>query len=160
MRENGITLVALIVTIIIVILLAVMGGFYTNDVFNTTERMDVEEELRNVEELVSVQAAKIKGGSQTLPETYVATNAEIDSFNIDTSVLSSDEVRKIKSTNSSEVSAEYKYHLMNQAAFNAVFGDDINVRKVKREYLINFDERVVILKANGKLYKAGRIETE
>lgn len=159
MRENGISLVSLIVTIIIIIVLASIGGYYTIDVLNKNTRMDIEEELRNVEELVSVQRVNVQAEKYEVPTTYIATDDEIDSKYGD--VLSSYLISIIKETNNNaNISPVYKYHLMNQEDFDKEFENDVNVRYVKREYLINYGKKIIILNADGKLYMVGSIEEE
>lgn len=160
MSEKGISLVALIVTIIIIIILATIGGFYSNEILEKSERMRTESELRNIDELVSNQKARIMAGEIEIPTTYIATTSDINKYSgIDTEKLSNSDIQKIKNVNNdSSLSAEYKYHLMNQAAFNDLFAGDINVKDVKYVYLINFDKKVIILNASGKLYVVGEIE--
>ena len=159
MKEKGISLVSLIIPIIVIILLATIGGYYTIDTLNKNTRMDIEEELRNVEELVSVQRVNIQAGKYEVPADYIATDTQIDDRY--SKLLSTDAIRIIKETNNNaNISPVYKYHLMNQEDFDKEFKDDVNVRYVKREYLINYGKKVVVLNADGKLYIVGKIEED
>lgn len=157
MNERGISLVTLIITIIIIILLTTVGGYYTIDALKKTERMDTEEEFRNVEELISIQRARIQNDEYVVSEDYVASDAEIDEkFG---TLLGSEMITLIKETNNSEsIPPEYKYHLMNQEKFDTEFSEHVNVRYVKREYLINYGKGVVIANSNGKAHISGKIE--
>lgn len=159
MKENGISLVSLIITIIVIILLTVIGGYYTIDTLNKNTRMDIEEELRNVEELVSVQRVNVQAGKYEVPSDYIATDAQVDEKY--GGLLSTEAIRIIKETNNNaNISPVYKYHLMNQTDFDKEFADDVNVRYVKREYLINYGKKVIVLNADGKIYIVGKIEDD
>ncbi len=159
MDNKGFSLITLIVTIIIIILLSAIGGFYTHDTLDKAERMDVEEEMRNIEELVSIQKAKILAGQYEIPETYIATDSEIDEKYGE--LLGTDDIEEIKKVNNdSNISPNKKYHLMDGEAFEAVFNDGVSVRYVKREYLVNFEKKVIILNQGDKLYMVGKIRDD
>lgn len=144
MWEKGVSLVALIVTVIIVILLAAMGGFYSNDVLNSSEKMRDETEIRNIEELVSVQKARIMAGEINIDDSYLANTETINSFkNIDTSILDDDTITSIIDSG--------KYYYMNQAKLNEVFGDSIQVKDIRGDFLVNFEDKVIIYKLGGKI---------
>lgn len=157
MNEKGISLMVLLVTIVIIIILASIGGYYTIDTISKAERLDLEEELRNVEELVSVQRARVQNGEYKVPETYVATDAEIKKYE---GLLSSSDIEEIKRANNADIPPEYKYHLMNQQDFDAEFEGETNVRHVKREYLINYGRKVIILNNDGNIIIVGKIHDD
>lgn len=150
-NEKGISLVALIVTIIIVVILALISGFYSRDILDDTEIMNAETDLRNVDELVGIQKARIMSGEVTIPSSYLANDDTINSFNnVDESKLDSSSISKILSSG--------KYYYMDQSAFNQVFGETINVKNVKGFYLINFEDKVVIHKVGNKIFMSGKIK--
>lgn len=146
MSDKGISLMSLIVTIIIIILLAAIGGYYAIDSLDKSERMNAQTELRNVEELVSIQKAKIVADVIEIPDTYKATSEQINKFS---KVLSSSDINKVKTNG--------KYYYMNQSRFDELFSGDTNVKDVKKEYLINFEDKVIISSA-GSAYMVGEIK--
>ena len=150
-NEKGISLVTLIVTIIIVVILALIGGFYSRDILDDTETMNMENDLRNVDELVGIQKARIMSGEVTIPSSYLADEDTINSFgNVDESKLDSGSISKILSSG--------KYYYMDQTAFNQVFGESVNVKNVKGFYLINFDDKVIIRKVGNKIIMSGIVK--
>ena len=147
MGENGFTLTSLIVTIIIIVLLAALGGYYSFEILGKSRQMEFESELRNVEELVSIHRARIAVGEIIIPERYLATEEQIDENFSD--VLSESEKNLIMSNG--------MYYFMNQSVFDNIFGESINVKDAKRDYLINFDEKIIISNA-GVEYRVGVIK--
>ena len=148
MGEKGISLVALIVTIIIIIILATLGGFYSSEILDKGERMNLETELRNVDELVANQKARIMAGEIEIPDAYIASDSEIDEYLGSTTSVDKSKIK----------GSDTNYYLMDQTAFSEVFGGDINVKDIRREYLVNFEDKVIILNAGGKIYKIGDIK--
>ena len=159
MHEEGISLISIVITIIVIILLATIVGVSSVKILKRAEENNIKQEFRNVEELVGTVKGKVMAGSIDIdiPEnTYVASNAQIDQYS---SVLDNVEIESIKSINTDpDASKNEKYHLMNQEAFDTLFKNEINVKDVTRSYLINFKEGVVILNLDGKLYKTGEIK--
>lgn len=145
-NDKGITLMTLIVTITIIIILSLIVGYYSVDSLRDTERMNLEVELRNVEELVSTNKAKIMVGAISIPSSYLATDEQINSFS---SVLTSSEIDDIKS--------DGNYYYMNQEKFEEVFENSVSAKNIRHNYLINFADKVIISNA-GSQYRVGEIE--
>ena len=159
MHEKGVSLISIVVTIVIIIILASIIGVSSQKILKRAEENNIKQEFRNVEELVGTIRAKVLAGTFDLLDDYddyIAEEEEIDSY---ANVLSEAEIDEIKEINGNDdILPNGKYYIMNQAAFDEVFGNEINVKDTTRSYLINFEKGVVVLKLGNSLYKTGEIK--
>lgn len=149
-KNSGISLITLVITIIVMIILVGIVTTYSIDTIKKGHEAVAQRELENVRDFVIRQCIRMESEDfeidlDNYPEIqlsnekiYVLCNAK----------LSSQEIDNIVSVNSSDLDDNYKYYYL--AADNKLLedlkfsNDDITVRDVKHDYIVNFYTGTVI----------------
>lgn len=157
-NTNGISMISLIITILLMIILASISGYYLTSTINDAEYKDLKEDMRNVESVVEYAKTQILMDEFEPNESFAITDAELeDKFG---SVLTEEEKNLIKSVNGSASStSSEKYYLMTPDRFDQEFGNEFNVNGMRdaREYLVNYMDTVVVCNYSGKLLASKNI---
>lgn len=160
MHNKGISMVTLIITIIVIIILASITVYYTSQTVQDATRKNIMEEMKNVEAAVGVAKAKGLAGEFTPNEEFLIKDHELDEkFS---SVLTQEQIQNIKDINADDsINPLKKYYLLDQAGFDAEFknNDTITVNGLKREYLVSYDNKIIILNDNSTLISSGKIDS-
>lgn len=160
MHNKGISMITLIVTIIVIIILATITVYYTSETVQDATKKNIMEEMKNVE--IAVGAAKAKGlaGEFTPNSKYLITDEKLDKMF--SGVLTQEQRQNIKDINKDDsVDPLKKYYLLDQAGFDEEFkdNDSITVNGLKREYLVSYDNKVILLVDSGSLISSGKIDS-
>lgn len=153
MRNNkAVSMISLVITIILMIILASISGFYLFTTINNAQYKDAKESLRNVESVVEYAKTQILV-DEFIPNTdNLISDAELDlKFG---TVLSNEEIAHIKAINSDDTKMpEEKYYLMTQIRFDEEFGNDYNVSDLRKnsEYLVNYIDTTVVMNYGNQL---------
>lgn len=159
MRNNkGISMITLIITIVVMLILISIGGYYSFETIDKANQKDAKEEMRNVEEVIGAAKAQGLAGKFTPNKDLLITDAELTSMF--GGLLTTEQIEAIKAVNN-DASADplKKYYLLDQAGFDMEFGDsdNITINGVKRTYLVSYKDRVIMLAENGTLVSSGEI---
>lgn len=160
MNNKGINMITLIITIIIIIILASITVYHSVKTTEDATRKNTMEEMKNVEEVINVAKAKGMNGEFTPNEAFLIEDDELDSKY--KGVLTSEQIENIKKVNKdANVDPLRKYYLLNQAGFDAEFRDsgNVSVSGLKKEYLVSYFDRVIIVNDNGTLLSSGKIDS-
>jgi len=153
MRNNkAVSMISLIITILLMIIVASMSGYYLSSTIDDAQYKDAKESLKNVENVVEYAKTQILI-DEFMPDTkFLITDSELDGkFG---SILTTEEIAHIKATNADATkSPAEKFYLMSQVDFDEEFGNDYNVSDLRRvsEYLVNYMDTTVIANYGGKL---------
>lgn len=153
MKNNkAVSMISLVITIILMIILASISGYYLSTTIDDAQYKDAKESLRNVENVVEYAKTQILIDEFTPNTDNLITDAELDlKFG---SVLSDEELTHIKTVNADDTKKpEEKYYLMTQIRFDGEFGNDYNVSDLRKqsEYLVNYMDTTVIMNYGNKL---------
>lgn len=145
MKNKGISMMSLIITIILIIILASISSVYLSAVLEDVQYKDAKEEFKNVENVVEYAKTQILIDEFMPDQTWLITDIELE--NKFSRILTPEEIDHIKLVNASDaIKAPHKYYLMNQSRFDSEFGNDYNVSDLRpaREYLVNYMDTYVI----------------
>ena len=147
MKNNkGMSITALVVTIIIMIILASITAPILSSIIDDSLEQDARVELKNVQTVIESAKALIMTDQFSPNQKYVISYDDLlRKFG---RVLTEDEVRHIKEVNEdSSQKAPYKYYLMDRDAFKDEFSSDFNVNGIRenRQYLINYMDTLVLM---------------
>lgn len=153
MKNNkGVSLTALVITIIIMVILAAITAPMLSSVIDDSLEQDARVELKNVQAVVENAKALILSDQFSPNPKYVISYTDL--YYKFGAVLTADELNHIKAINESpSQKAPYKYYLMDKDAFADEFSTDFNVRGIRdnRQYLVNYMDTLVILNYNNML---------
>ena len=153
MKNNkAVSMISLVITIILMIILASISGFYLFTTINDAQYKDAKESLRNVENVVEYAKTQILVDEFTPNADKLISDAELDlKFS---AVLSNEEIAYIKAVNADDSKKpEEKYYLMKQIDFDEEFGNDYNVSDLRKnsEYLVNYIDTTVVMNYGNQL---------
>lgn len=161
MRKNkGISMITLVITIVVMLILIGIGGYYSYEAIDKTNQKDLKEEMRNVEEVVGAAKAQGLAGKFAPDKNLLISDIQLTS--LFGGVLTAQQIETIKTINHDiSVDPLKKYYLLDQNGFDSEFGDsnNITVNKVKRTYLVSYKDCIVIVNEGGKLFSSGEIDT-
>lgn len=142
-KENGITIMNLVITIIVMIILISVSGYYSLDSIKNSYIANQKRELSNVVDYVSVLKSKLLIDEFLLDETTVVTEERL---NLIESYLSSSQINYIIEVNISTLDPKYKYHYITSSdlADKTFSNSEVNVKDAKYNYIINFYTGTVI----------------
>ena len=154
MNNKAVSMVALVLTIVIIIILAAITVPLLSNVMSDSTELDAKEEFANVVAVVQSAKKDILVNRFVPNEDYVISDEELDAKY--TGILTEEERQEIKDANKGKV-LEDKFFLMNQDRFNSEFGSDFNIARMRetREYLVNYMLGVVVLNNDGKRMAQG-----
>lgn len=160
MNNKGINMITLIITIIIIIILASITIYHSGKTASDATKKNLMEELKNVEQVIGI--AKAKGmNEEFMPnEHYLITNAELDEKY--SGILTAEQIQNIKNINADDtIDPLKKYYLLDKTRFDLEFRDKnyTSITDLKREYLISYEDRIVIVNDNGSLVSSGQIDS-
>lgn len=153
MKNNkAVSMISLVITIILMIILASISGYYLSTTIDDAQYKDARESLRNVESVVEYGKTQILMDEFTPNEEKLISDADLDlKFG---TVLSNEEISHIKAINADDTKKPgEKYYLMKQIDFDEEFGNDYNVSDLRKnsEYLVNYMDTTVIMNYGNKL---------
>lgn len=150
MNNRGISLIALVISIIVMVILASIVFTVSFDSLDEATMADINIEIRNIMEVISSAKVKIATGDFVPNEIYLASRGDMENLG-----FSGETISYVESVNNDVlISLDKKYYLLDQAAFKDEFGDNINVSGLKRNYLVTYDDRIVMLVVNGVEYSS------
>lgn len=156
--QKGISLVSLVITIIIIIILTGIVSYYSIENLKKAADMEIAEEIRNVEEVVLRERARIISGTHTTNTDYIITEIRLTEM-LDT--LSDqgkkDEIWDAITVANYNNSDEYKYYLLNAENYSAQIGDDLKILNLKGEYIVNYGLGTVIFINEESVYISGEL---
>lgn len=160
MNNKGINMITLIITIIIIIILASITVYHSFKTTTDATKKNLMEEMKNVEEVIGIAKAKGMSEQFTPNPMYIISDDELDAKY--TGILTAEQIQIIKDINN-DASADplKKYYLLDQSGFDSEFRDNdfTTVTGLKREYLVSYEDRVVIVNDNGSLVSSGKIDS-
>ena len=161
MQNKGISIITLVITIIVIIILASIITYNTYNAINATNEKDVKEEFAHVEAAIGTAKAKGLVGEFKPNSNYLITPDELSQkFS---NVLTAEQIELINETNDdASIDPLKKYYLLNQDGFDAEFAaiDSVTATRLKREYLVSYNDRIIIVNVNGNIISSGEIEKE
>lgn len=160
MNNKGINMITLIITIIIIIILASITVYHSGKTASDANKKNLMEEMKNVEQVIGIAKAKGMNEEFTPNKLYLITDTELDEKY--SGILTPEQIQKIKEINNDlSIDPLKKYYLLDQARFDKEFRDNnfTTVTGLKREYLISYEDRVVIANDSGKLVSSGKIDS-
>lgn len=160
MNNKGISMLTLIITIIVIIILATITVYYSSKTVEDATKKNIMEEMKNVENVISAAKAKGLAGDFTPNEEYIITDEQLDKMF--SGVLTQEQIQNIKNINNDDDADPLeKYYLLDQAGFDSEFrnNDIITVNGLKRQYLVSYDSRVILINDNGSLVSSGKIDS-
>lgn len=142
-NEKGVTIMSLVVTIIVMVILLSVAGYYSIDSIKNSHIANEEKELAEVAEYVGVLKTYLLVEEFSLSDATVVNQELLDTYN---DVLSGTQINKILEVNLSTLDASYKYHYINaeKLADKSFSGGRINVKDAKNNYIINFYTGTII----------------
>ncbi|MBR4110685.1 MAG: hypothetical protein IKK43_03225 [Clostridia bacterium] len=160
MNNKGINMITLIITIIIIIILSSITIYHTTKTTSDATKKNVMEEMKNVEDVIGIAKAKGMIGEFIPNSLYKISDEQLDSKY--KGILTADQIQTIKDINNDDtVDPLRKYYLLDQSGFDSEFrnNDIASVSGLKREYLVSYQDRVVIVIDNGSLISSGKIDS-
>lgn len=158
-NNKGISMITLIITIVVMLILISIGGYYSYEAIEKANEKDAKEEMRNVEEVIGAAKAQGLAGKFTPNKDLLITDAELTSMF--GGLLTTEQIEAIKKVNKdTSVDPLRKYYLLDQKGFDMEFGDsdNITINGVKRTYLVSYKDRIIMLAENDKLISSGEID--
>lgn len=142
-RENGITIMNLVITIIVMIILISVAGYYSIDSIKNSYISNQKKEMADVVEYTSVLKANLLMDEFVLTDETVVTE---EMLHLLEDFLSSTQINHIIEVNISTLSPKYKYHYVTAKNLGdkEFSGSEINVKDAKYDYIINFYTGTVI----------------
>ncbi|MBO5179873.1 MAG: hypothetical protein J6B87_05970 [Clostridia bacterium] len=158
MNNKGINMITLIITIIVIIILASITVYHSMGTSEDATKKNLMEEMKNVEEVIGIAKAKGMNDEFTPNEIYIISDEELEEKYA--GVLTPEQMQTIKDINKGSDPLK-KYYLLNQEGFDSEFRDKniTTVNGLKREYLVSYKDRVVIVNDNGTLLSSGKIDS-
>jgi len=162
LNNKGVSIVALVVTIIMIILIAAISAPLLTSIIDDSLEQDAKVELKNVENVVDYARTQIKIDEFVPNESYVIKDDELEAkFG---RVLTEEDKDYIKSINHAN-DKFIKYYLMNQERFDDEFGNGFNITNIRgdREYLVNYYDGTVVatlVDRDGNPYKISNVSDE
>ena len=142
-RENGITIMNLVITIIVMIILISVAGYYSIDSIKNSYISNQKKEMADVIEYASVLKTRLLMDEFTLSGDTVATE---EMLHLVEDFLSSTQINHIIEVNISTLSPKYKYHYITAKKLSdkTFSNSEISVKDAKNDYIINFYTGTVI----------------
>lgn len=152
MNNKGVTLIALIITMIVMIILAAIVYNVSFDSLEEATKSDINVELKNVFEVLSNAKINAMTGEFVPNEEYLATAERLSELGYD-----EETIEHVVNVNSTETDPVKKYYILDGEAFKDEFKGDINVSGLKRTYLVTYYNRIAKVVVSGEIYSSGKI---
>ena len=158
-NNRGVTMMTLVITIVVMVVLISVAGFYSLDNIENTYIANQKKELSDVVEYVSVKKAKLLIDKMDVNEEFGEDDGTSPIVNINNlydiaSGLTERQLNNIIDVNSSEYLPDnYKYVYISAEKLNSksIAKDDIVIKDAKNDYIVNFFTGTVIA-----LYDSGK----
>lgn len=158
-NNKGVTMMTLVITIVVMIILISVTGYYSIDSIKNSYISREKNELSDIVEYVSVKKAKLLIDEMDVNEEFNDASGQSPVINIEelyllASGLTETELNRIIEVNTYEdLTDNYKYlyitaDMLNEQSFST---SDIVVKDVRNNYIINFYTGTVIA-----LYDSGK----
>lgn len=151
--NKAVTLISLVITIIITITLAGIALYYTTKNLDKAEEMAFKTEMRNIEEVVLRQKTRLYKGEFSTNSAYLVTSKILGKYN---GVLSQEVVNAIEDANEN-ASDDYKFYYLTPSNYKEQIKDDVEIRNLTRNYIVNYGLGTVIAVQNNKMYISGEL---
>ena len=142
-KENGVTIMTLVVTIIIMVILVSVAGFYSIDSINNSYKANEKKELADVVEYTSILKSELILENFELKEDTVVSHEKF--AELEDKLLES-QINKMLEVNLSTLNPNYKYHYVTSEMLEdkTFSGGKINVKDANNDYIINFYTGTVV----------------
>ena len=156
-NEKGITMMNLVVTIIVMVILISVAGFYSIDSIKNSYIANEKKELADVIEYVATLKTQLLIDEFSLSDDTVISQTLLDKYE---NILTANQINKILEVNISTLNANYKYHYIDseKLADKAFSGGKVNVKDAKNNYIINFYTGTIIALYDSKSEISGSVK--
>lgn len=162
MRNNkGISMVTLIITIVVILILVAITGYFSDKAIDDASKKNTKEEMKNVEEVISIAKAKGMNGEFVPNEEFIVKEEELET--LFGGLLSEAQIEEIISINlNPSINPLKKYYLLDQDGFDAEFRENgiVTVSGLKKEYLVSYEDRIILVNDNGTLLSSGQLDND
>ena len=145
-NDKGITIIALVITVILIIILAGVGIDYGTDSYDIVQFQNFKYELQQVQGKVDVIYEKIKLGNDEEKASYITLGYNITGLQAAVNVLN--ELTGIDYSDMSEEDAEEYYYNEVYTTYRYLTEDkikeELNITSNPGDMIINFQTREVI----------------
>ncbi|MBQ9280319.1 MAG: type II secretion system protein [Clostridia bacterium] len=149
-RSNGVSLITLIVTIMVMFILIIVVGKYTIDNVREANRASELREVAQVREFVIDRQARLDtdeiASILSSHSSLLLTTAQADT--VAKGKLTDSEISEIMNVNSADMHAKYKYFYLpksgNYFEDSEFAAGGITVKDVKNDYIVNFFTGTII----------------
>lgn len=158
MKNNkGITIMSLIITIVVMLILISIVGYFSIDSIKNTHMANDKKEMADIVQYVAAKKTKLLINEFDVEDEYADSVITSESLYLIASGLDEDIANKIIEVNTADnLDYNYKYIYIPAGRFNAqsAINEDIVVRDVKNNYIINFYTGTIIgLYDNGERFE-------
>ena len=133
-NNKGISMVTLIITIVIILILTAITGYFSDKAIDDASKKNTKEEMKQVEEVISIAKAKGMNGEFTPNSRFLITEEELNaSYG---GLLTEMQIENIVNINiNPSINPLKKYYLLDQDGFDAEFRDNgiVTVNGLKKE---------------------------
>lgn len=149
-NNKGITLMSLIITIVVMVILLSIVGYFSLDSVKNTYIANEKKEMADVVQYVSALKVKLLLGDFNVNDNFENIESKIvttEAMHLIASDLSVNEMNKIKSVNEDlELDENYKYLFITSKDLNnsQIYKTDVIVKDAKNDYIINYFTGTVI----------------
>lgn len=130
-RENGVTLLVLLITIIVILIIAGTAAIGITTTVKKAQEMDLKAETRNIEEIVLREKALILAGKDNPRGVKIVSDMTV------TDALTGDTVNI--------VGADNNFYYFESKSFENEFDVKISEGKTNRYYLVSFTEKPYVI---------------
>lgn len=130
-RENGVTLLVLLITIIVILIIAGTAAIGITTTVKKAQEMDLKAETRNIEEIVLREKALILAGKDNPRGVKIVSDMTV------TDALTGDTVNI--------VGADNNFYYFESKTFENEFDVKISEGKTNRYYLVSFTEKPYVI---------------
>jgi type II secretory pathway pseudopilin PulG len=130
-RENGVTLLVLLITIIVILIIAGTAAIGITTTVKKAQEMDLKAETRNIEEIVLREKALILAGKDNPRGVKIVSDMTV------TDALTGDTVNIVGANNN--------FYYFESKTFENEFDVKISEGKTNRYYLVSFTEKPYVI---------------
>lgn len=156
-NQKGVTLMSLVITIIVMVILLSVAGYYSIDSIKNSHIANREKEFVEVIEYVGVLKTYLLLEEFLLEEDTVVTNERLYVYE---NIIPGTQINKMLEVNLSALDPIYKYHFIDaeKLADKDFTNGKINVKDAKNSYIINFYTGTVIGLYDSKIEISGNVK--
>lgn len=142
-NEKGVTLMTLVITIVIMVILISVAGFYSIDSIKNSYTANEEKEMADVVEYTTTLKTYLLIEEFSLSEDTVLSIDELEAYE---NILTDTQINNIIEVNISTLDHNYKYHYIDAEKLKDkdFSNGKINVKDARNKYIINFYTGTII----------------